>query len=252
MAKAGALAGSTAGMETAMHGTAQVGPLRRPHQHQDRDALRLWGTGRGLLTFHVSLFLSGIVVLFLFNLATAPADLWVENAAWLWAVLLVIHALTVVLLQLIALLRGDTTASVFGAPRAGSHASARDFRAPPPTALTATAGADGNSTATFANWPHSADESPQPVPAALPVAGTWSEWLPTGNATGEPASPWSNGEYVSTHDPLPAPPMPERVSWEEAAVGAWLSRRGHHGDQADQGASQPNGRVAPNGQTDHI
>ncbi len=247
----GAPAGSTAGVETAMHGTIHVGSSRRPRQSADREHLRRWSAGAGLLTFHVSVFLSGVVVLFLVNLATSPADLWVERVAWLWLVLLVIHALTVLLVQLVALLRGeDTGVSWFGASRSSTHAPARDCWATPPTALTARATAPGgNGTAPFVNWPEPADDAPEPEPA-LPVAGTWSEWLPASTETDGGVSAWSNGDYVPTHVPLPSAPLSDRASWEEAGVGAWLSRRGHLGGDAEHRASS-NGRAAANGQTDH-
>lgn len=242
-----------------MHGTtqttqtAQLGSTRRPRQIADREHLRRWSAGSGLLTFHVSLFLSGIVVLFLVNLATSPADLWVERVAWLWLVLLVIHALTVLLVQLVALLRGeDTGGSWFGASRSGAHVRARDPWATPPAALTATASSGaGNGTAPFVNWPEPADDASEPAPeiAALPIAGTWSEWLPASTSTDGGGSAWSNGDYVPTHDPLPSAPMSDRASWEEAGVGAWLSRRGHLGGDAEHRASS-NGRTT-NGQTDH-
>jgi len=231
-----------------MHGTIHVGSSRRPRQSADREHLRRWSAGSGLLTFHVSVFLSGIVVLFLINLATSPAELWVERVAWLWLVLLVIHALTVLLVQLVALLRGeDTKVSWFGASRSSTHthAPARDPWATPPTALTARATAPGgNGAEPFVNWPEPADDAPEPAPATatLPVAGTWSEWLPAGTAT--------DGDYVPTHDALPSAPLSDRASWEEAGVGAWLSRRGHLGGNAEQRASA-NGRADANGQTDH-
>lgn len=235
-----------------MHGTSQLGPLQRsPRDHPDRDDLRRWLAGRGLLTFHVSLFLSGIVVLFLINLATAPADLWVEGVAWLWAVLLVIHALVVALLQLIALLRRDGRDGWDGddiSLSGVSRASARDGRESAPAALTATAGANG--AAPFANWPQPMSApSPEPAAAAVPVAGTWSDWVPaTGTATVDDNAnePWSNGTSVPTSDPPPSPPASERASWAEAGVGAWLSRRG----QENARNAPPNGRAAPNGQPD--
>ncbi|MDQ4100555.1 MAG: hypothetical protein M3121_08655 [Chloroflexota bacterium] len=200
-------------------------PFVAPRQREDD--LRQWLSGLGLLTLHVSFFLSGIVTLMLVNLATTPADRWAERVAWLWAVLLVIHALVVALLRLVALLRMDDTAVVAGRE---PHTNGE----PAPAALAATAGT--YSAASFADWPEPEPEPAPvstlaPVPAAdaaeLPVAGSWSDWAPAGTEAAHETPPtrWvTTGSGMTSSDPLPTT---DRASWEEAGIGAWLSRRGH-------------------------
>lgn len=73
------------------------------------DELRRWGVGPGGLSAHVGLFLAVAAILTVFNLATAPADLWFWRPMVLWLIPLAAHAA----LTLVSLGRE------VGAPQAG-------------------------------------------------------------------------------------------------------------------------------------
>lgn len=206
-----------------MHGSARSGFfVVTPRGLLNRRHLRRWLVGHGFLTFHVSLFLSGGLALLLGNLATSPSDLWADTVIWRWAMLLLIHGLAVALLLLIDLLRGS---DVRPAPADDAAHQAH------PAALPARIRPE-----VFASWPSpspTAEPEPEP-PSTAPVdtpstapawAGRASPGSPNGDTTSEPSSTGVRDRPAT--EPASAA---DRVSWEEAGVGAWLTRRSRDGD----------------------
>nr|MBA2277298.1 hypothetical protein [Chloroflexia bacterium] len=189
-----------------------------------------WAAGSGFLTLHISVFLSATVVLFMVNLATAPADLWADNVFWPWAVLLVIHGLAVALVLLIGLLRGDASGLVPAATSAGTEHDTR------PAALAATINPEHAPQWSSATAQTPGEAAPLADPALAMVTPPLSDETWPGR---EPPPTPDNGADAASADPEETSEHGERVSWEEAGIGAWLTRRSRDGDTAPDTGPHP-------------
>jgi hypothetical protein len=186
-----------------------------------RNALR-WLRSSRCFAFHIGLFALGITIALALNVARSPGDIWVDRLAIGWAILLVIHAGTVLMIWATGLLTGNgNRAPVYP----GTVLRPRQLPpvAPPPAAPTSPM------TSTATDWP-------APPPEAAPVPETWatpaaqpSAWSPWGQqaaAPGEWSPPAESGTGTGQVPPAPADSrQSEPASWREASPGAWLGRR---------------------------
>ncbi|MGI8485145.1 MAG: hypothetical protein ACR2OU_12885 [Thermomicrobiales bacterium] len=204
-----------------------------------------WFRGPSFLLFHVSLYVISIVFLFAIDLIRSPASFWIENLAFAWAALIVVHAAIAGLIWAIGLLKEDrpsekhdlqwsstSTTGGWGEKReepqdanfrmSAPHSDDKAIRTNVPPMHSAPISTTNDTPAaqppqSWSSIDQSSVAASPPVPASVPAPAS---------AAGH-ASPWSGWEPASAaaiaRQALEGTTSGERASWTEASDAAWLT-----------------------------